>query len=251
MRNASLADRLKIEVGEASDYAALAHHHYRAKRPATMTRVLVIRNEKPDGLGPFFDDKVPAPLAVLVESLPTLSCRLRDAALDNRYGALPVRQRAKLLNEEVRCISRVIVDPRFRGFGMAGVLVAHALSSPQTPYTEALAAMGRVSPFFKRAGMTPYHRPPHAHDARLIAALKVIGDPPVLIAQTERLLRRIEKLPKTPRAWLTREFGRWHRTAKARGGRRRFSLEQQLVAARERLFSTPVYYLHDNRADLE
>ena len=183
----------------------------------------------------------------MVESLPTLSCLLRDAALGGRYGALPARQRARLLNAEVRCISRVVVDPRWRGLGLAVALVRHALATAETTYTEALAAMGAVSPFFERAGMAPYHRPPHAHDARLIAALNTLGDPAALLADVAGLDRRIDALPVTTRAWIERELKRWHGCALGRGGRKGVDRPTVLCDARDRLLNCPVYYLHDNR----
>lgn len=61
-----------------------------------------------------------------------------------------------LLNAEVRCISRVIVHPSFRGLGIGVGLVRHALDTATTPYTEAIAAMGWVHPLFEKAGMEAF-----------------------------------------------------------------------------------------------
>src|SRR5205085_372514 len=103
-------------------------------------------------------------LGVLVRSLPQLCCQLRDLATGGRYRTLRRRDAAVVLNREVRTISRVVIDPRVRGLGLAVRLVRHALThtSPAIHFTEALAAMGRVSPFFQHAGMTRYQRPLHS-----------------------------------------------------------------------------------------
>jgi len=81
----------------------------------------------------------------------------------------------KLLNEELECISRVVVHPMFRGCGLAVKLVRRAIAAAETPMVEALAAMGAVHPFFEKAGMTAYRLGPDTHTARLISAAEVVG----------------------------------------------------------------------------
>lgn len=257
---ASPARALRLTTGSLRDYAALAEHHYRAGRPATATRVLVLRHDVPTppqrfsgfGSGAGAGEVV----GVLVESLPTLSCRLRDYALRDRFGSwLAGRPRAALLGRELRCISRVVIDPRWRGMGLASGLVREALATAQTPFTEALAAMGRVNPFFERAGMTPYHRPPHALDARLIAALAVVGLTPRDLAWMHRTRGRLDALPPHRRDWAYRELRRWRQNAFGRarspgppGSPGDSDIGDILLAARRRLLLPPIYYLHDNRA---
>lgn len=262
-------DDLIVRAGDASDYAALARHHYLANRPATMTRVLAIEDRSPTvrdrwrAMGGNPEEAEPSAsatggrvAAVLVESLPALSCAMRDAALPGRYTGWRRRASARLLNEEVRCISRVIVHPQFRGLGLAVRLVREALATAATAYTEALAAMGWVHPFFRRAGMTEYRRPPHARDQRLLDALRAAGIEPWELAAPARLRRRLAgaadaaderraacdaadgDAPVEPdaAALFAHELGRW-------AGRRR-SFEEQLDLARRRLMVEPVYYLH-------
>ena len=247
-------DRLRLTTGGFADYAALSEHHYRAGRPATATRVLVLRDENPTVADRFRVLHPPKPtasrrgpvgetVAVLVESLPALSCRMRDHALGYRYGShLPPRERAVLLNAEVRCISRVVVHPTWRGLGLAVRLVRAALDTPTTLYTEALAAMGKVSPFFVKAGMTAYPRPPHAHDARLTAALERVGLRVIDLARLDTLLGSIEKLPPADQAFLCKELHRWHRGYGRRTRDR--SIQTALRAAQQKLCSEPVYYVH-------
>lgn len=200
-------------------------------------------------------------VGVLVESLPALSCRLRDLATDGRYGGWKDRRMAaRLLNAEVRCISRVVVHPQWRGLGLAVKLVRHALETMTTPYTEALAAMGRVHPFFKLAGMTEYRRPPLKDRRRLLDALRYCGVEPWELASEERMERVMrggaacdlrlaegakpqaagpQDASRNPQgALLRRELARW--------AGRRLTLAEQLDKAREELLCEVVYYLRRN-----
>ena len=51
-------------------------------------------------------------------------------------------------------IGRLIVHPQFRSIGLSTWLVRTMCARATTRYVEAFAAMGRVHPFFTRAGMT-------------------------------------------------------------------------------------------------
>ncbi|MEO0476338.1 MAG: GNAT family N-acetyltransferase [Planctomycetota bacterium] len=237
----------QIVPGSRADYLTLKDHHYRPGHPMTMTRILAIRDDTPTASDRFLArPTTPRPIAVLVESLPALSCRLRDEALGGRYGHLRPKPRSQLLNEELRCISRVIVDPRCRGMGLAVRLVRHALATATTRYTEALAVMGRVSPFFTHAGMTAYERPALPAVERSIAAMRFAGIDPRGLALPSLMQQRIESLPEPSRLMLTRELGRWYRTAGGRGVSRTPSLPDVLDAARQQLLTQPIYYLKDN-----
>ncbi|MFN3166027.1 MAG: hypothetical protein ACE37H_03070 [Phycisphaeraceae bacterium] len=238
---------LSIRAGTRADYLALQQHHYRPGHPMTTMRVFAIDDRTPTAGDRLLSRPiVPRPIAVLVESLPSLSCRLRDAALGGRYRHLRPGQRSAMLNSELRCVSRVIVDPRFRGLGLAVRLVRHALATATTRYTEALAVMGRVSPFFERAGMTAYERPPLPVDERALAALRYAGFEPRALALPAALAGQIEALPNPTRAVLIRELSRWYRAAGGRGIRTEPALSDTLRAAQQRLLARPIYYLHEN-----
>jgi ABC-type ATPase involved in cell division/GNAT superfamily N-acetyltransferase len=156
------APSIRIEPGGIEDYDALASLHYRSGRPATWTRVLrTVSGRRTVG--------------VLVESRPTLNAAWRDLPWPGRFTRGDKRARARRLNRELRCISRVVVDPRWRSMGVARRLVEAALSSRPTPGVEAVAAMGAFNPFFERAGMIPYPAPVSYADARLGDALEHAG----------------------------------------------------------------------------
>jgi GNAT superfamily N-acetyltransferase len=228
------ADRLRWRDGSLRDYAALSQYHYLRHAPVTATRVLVLEDDQP-GVGGRFTRRAEAPrvVGVLVESLPALSCALRNAALADRHAGWSDRAAAaRLLNAEVRCISRVVVHPQWRGLGLAVRLVRRALATMTTPYTEALAAMGRVHPFFELAGMTAYHRWPLPRDQRLLDALRSAGIEPWQLASRARMR---QALAGPAASLLKRELARWAGP--------RLEPDAQLARAREQLLCQPVYYL--------
>ncbi|QDU35566.1 hypothetical protein KS4_36490 [Poriferisphaera corsica] len=199
-------------------------------------------------------------VGVLVESLPALSCSLRDYALNSRFGSpLTLRQRAKLLNAEVRCISRVVIHPQYRGLSLAVHLVQHALTTATTRFTESLAAMGQVNPFFEKAGMTAYSRPQHARDARLTAALASININQSDLVRIAHAAALIAGLPNAQYLWIYAELKRWasnylrdrkhQKTAPHKAPHDSKILHDLLDLARKRLFFKPLYYLHLNNSD--
>lgn len=191
-----------IEPGTIADYDALAPLHYCAGRPGAWQRVLRAVHAASGTLA-----------GVLVVSPPTRLGAWRHRAWPGRYARVDARG-LRRLNREVRRISRVIIDPRFRGMGLATALVRAYLNDPITPATEAVAAMAAASPFFASAGMTAYPLRPSPADQRLIDALDDAGLapwallsaaplPPRIIDETRRWLRaRGGSLPAALRAAL-------------------------------------------------
>lgn len=146
-----LPGRLILETGAAGDYRALARFHYCAGPPATWARVVVCRFLPADL------DEPAQPAGVAVLSWPSLNSSARDAALNlSRLGR--ARRRA-WINRHVRVISRVIVHPRFRGLGLASLLVRRICRECPTRYVEAFARMGRFHPLFERGGLPPVDPP--------------------------------------------------------------------------------------------
>lgn len=244
---------ISIEPGSVTDYLTLAPHHYKAGRPATVKRVHVAHHQHADVLDRFRDvighdngNYSASTVGVLVLSLPRLSCELRDFATSGRYTKLDPRHRAHMLNKEIRTISRVIIDPRYRGLGLAVRLVRHALAHADTVYTEALAAMGRVNPFFERAGMTRYERPPRPEHARLLDVMHEIGIEPAWLASRVRLDQALEGSGSTSRAWFESEVRRWTCNAfrLSRARRSEITLDECISCARDHLLASCVYYLH-------
>ncbi|MEM9065886.1 MAG: hypothetical protein AAGB51_10400 [Planctomycetota bacterium] len=115
---------MRIERGAFTDYLALARHHYVSAMPACP--VLVLRAMKWGILA-----------GVLVVSMPTMNGAWRRIAWKEQPEDRS--QRVRWLNAHVRTLSRLVIDPRVRGLGIATALVRKYLADPVTERTEASA----------------------------------------------------------------------------------------------------------------
>ena len=189
----------------------------------------------------------PTLVGVLVVSRAALSVGARDRATGGRYRTAGTGRlaTAHLVNRELRVISRVVIAPNWRGLGLASRLVADALPQIGTPYVEAMAAMGRVHPFFERAGMTAYPQAPSPQGERLRACLEAVGLGRCDRRSADALGRALDALaPHTARlAW--NEIGRWARSYLGAKNHRtnRPDRRRMLDLVARHLDSAPVYYL--------
>jgi GNAT superfamily N-acetyltransferase len=225
------ADELVLREGTIASYDALSRFHYKAARPATHVRVLVLARPETD-----------EPAAVLVVSMPTLNGAWRRLAFEG-FASADKREGTRWLNASLRCISRVIVDPRFRGLGLASRLVRAYLARPATRFTEAIATMGVYCPFFRAAGMTEYPCPVSASDARLLDALahaRVDASGLVRLMRSSRSCRRARLLE--------RELVRWARASRRTARRASRPVEQLARLAAGVLTARPIAYAHDVEA---
>lgn len=226
-KNHRLERSCHVEPGTLDDYGALARFHYRSGRPATIVRILrAVERESGTVAG------------ILTVSMPTIDGAWRRLAWPGRYdpSLLGKREALRRVNAELRTISRVIVEPRFRALGIARALVHVYLGNPLTPATEAVAAMGAVSPFFIRAGMTEYRLPPSRADARLLDALRHVGSSPGALAG-EQGARRAAASP-----FLGRELAAWAAWAKPARAVRGASAETIAPIAAACLLAPPIAY---------
>lgn len=215
-------ETIRIERATLDDYRALKHHHYRVNEPAAPALVLrAVRNTHAAG------DIL---AGVLVVTRPTLNAAWRRRAWGDRYDSGDKRTDAHRLNDEVRVIARIIVEPRSRSLGVASRLVRAYLEDPITTRTEALAAMGARCPLFARAGMTEYGVHRDRADLRLLDALDHARSTP-----------RDLLTPGAPRdPLIARELASWARA------RKHDPDDPDLSAhAAMRLIAAPRAYAHD------
>lgn len=231
----SVAPSFVPEAGTLADYYALAAYHYRTARPPAITQIWTLRDDRPD------------PAAVLVVARPPLSCHLRALATARRYELAQRALAGALVNQDFRTIARVIVRPDAQGRGLATRLVRHALRRAETRYTEAIAVKARTHPFFERAGMTRFDRPPDETCVRLTAALEYAD---LRLADLQHPLlwqAQLARLDTATRVFLWAELRRWAGPKAARlighaepgDARWRILLEY----ARQRLMERPVYLI--------
>ena len=201
MPECSIADKLHIVPGTVDDYKQLARYHYRAGRPGPITAVYALKSA---GRLPGVRPETLA--GAIVYSRPVPSLRLRNLATLQMFAGLDRSTQLSLVNANIRCISRVIIEPRFRALGLACRLVRETMPAQDVPIVEASAVMGMAHPFFERAGMTAYTAPPSKRHARMIEAFSSVGieqddliDPPGVHEKLAAL-----RLPET--AFIEREI---------------------------------------------
>ncbi len=190
MHTCSIHKELEIVPGDMGDYRSLATYHYRDGRPAVIKAVYTLRRKGSLGL---FGRR---PAGVIVYTMPNARLALRSVATGGVFRGLDRQTELKLLNRHVRCIARVIIDPRFRGIGLAVRLVRETMPRLNVPIIEALGVMPLVNPFLEKAGMRSFAPRVSAAQVELLEALRAAGieeddlvDPQVVQRKLDRLGR--------------------------------------------------------------
>ena len=183
---------LRIVPGNLDDYRALSCYHYRdtvQSKSAPIASIFKLQASipalrtasTPTEQGSNMDEKTaartprPIPAAVIVYTFPLPEVALRNLALADLLTGLDRQTKLALINKNIRTISRVVVEPRFRGLGLAVKLVKQTMPRLNVPIIEAMAVMGAINPFFEKAGLKPYYAPLPLRCAKLIQAFAWVG----------------------------------------------------------------------------
>jgi hypothetical protein len=141
--------------------------------------------------------------------MPSCGLELRNDATGGLFTGLDRKTKMSVINEYVRCIGRVIVEPRFRGLGLASRMVRETMPLVGVPIVEALAVMGFVHPFFEKAGMEAYQGSEHSRCVQMKEAFSVVGIEEDELIDSETVQEKIEMLGKKEREFVVlqmREF---------------------------------------------
>ena len=231
MRSCSVTKKLQIVRGSLDDYKKLACYHYRDSSLAVYAAIFAMRLAGES-------------VGVIVYTMPSPGLELRGLATGNLFAGFDRATRLALVNKNIRCISRVIIEPRFRSLGLASRLVRETLGAMNVPIVEAMAVMGLVNPFFEKAGMTALKAKSPARCVQLTEALDMVGIEQAEFIEPRKVQRRLEQLPPVKAEFIElqiREFlqsyGR-RRDMPAGPERTRFTLSK--------LTFRPVYYIWFN-----
>jgi len=268
-RRCSLWSGVRLGEADMGAYRALSRFHYRASTAGAVWKVYAWwwrpvgggagifgkgwsgGGQRGDSGSGEYNADGERVVGVIVYAMPVPNVRLRNQATGGRYTGWSDRGTAlRLLNAEVRCISRVVIHPQFRGMGLATELVERTLGQAGTVLVEALAAMGRVNPFFERAGMGRYEGPGSLAGERVRAALEAVGleawgGEAGCRGEEGGVWRAVARLGQVERDLLEREMRRFC-VGRGRRGRRLASgeFDEAMVdyVVRQALVR-PVYYL--------
>jgi hypothetical protein len=237
MHTCSIAKELQIAPGDLNDYERLAACHYRGERPVAVKAVYVLKMRHAERL-------IRGPAGVIVYTMPNPRVVLRNLATGGRFAGLDRQSELALLNRSVRCIARVIIEPRLRGIGLAARLVRETMPLMEVPIIEALGVMPRVNPFLEKAGMQAFEpRVPLEH-ARLIEALSAVQVEEDDLVSPEAVQARLDALGGPQAAFIERYIAEF---LKSHGTRRNMppgiERTRYLLA---RLTHRPAYYIWFN-----
>jgi GNAT superfamily N-acetyltransferase len=211
MDTCSIHKELEIAPGDMSDYRPLAAYHYRDSRPAAVKAVYTIRPKRPLGsLGR-------RPAGVIVYTMPNPRIELRTIATGGAFRGLDRQTELELLNRHVRCIARVIVEPRFRGIGLAVRLVRETRPMVNVPIIEALGVMPLVNPFLERAGMKSFEPRVPVEHVELLEALSAVGIEEGDLIDPETVQQKLDGLSQPAGGFIE---ARIQRFLKSHGSRR-------------------------------
>ena len=181
------------------------------------------------------------PVGVIVYSNAPVVLELRNIATGNVFAGLDRSTQLELFNTNIRRISRVIIEPRFRNVGLASRLVRETMPLINVPIVEALAVMGWVNPFFEKAGMKAYTSKPAAVSVQFVEALSMVGIEADELIDPRQVHQKIQRLSAHKARFIERQIRHF---LKSHGRRRDMSPGLE----RTRYFLTkltvrPVYYI--------
>ncbi|BAF60379.1 ABC-type ATPase [Pelotomaculum thermopropionicum SI] len=152
---------ITLEPGTLRDYKALSRFHYRNDKMFRSAQHVFKYTHRGQTVG------------VIVYQNPPLALAGRNAWTD-RYRAA-TSEVARLLNQEVTMITRVVLHPKYRGIGLGARLIRDTMPLTGKRYVEMLTTMGTVNPFAEKAGMTRVPYTPFEKFKKLRAQLRLLG----------------------------------------------------------------------------
>jgi len=176
--------------------------------------------------------------------MPMPGIELRGEATGGMFRGFDRATRLSLINKNIRSIGRVIIEPRFRGLGLATRLVRETMGEMRFPIIESLAVMGRVNPFFENAGMRRYDGSEPVRCVQMREAFSVVGIQNEELIDAELVQKRIDSLSGSRREFIERQMADFLQCY----GKRRFD-KSGLKRTRfilTKLTDRPVYYIWFN-----
>ena len=238
MQICSVCKKLQIVPGCLYDYRQLAHYHYRDGRLGPFTAIFALKTVRSAGTLHTMT------VGVIVYSTPSPRLQLRHVAMDNFFAGFDTSTQLALINKNIRSISRVIIEPRFRGLGLASRLVRETMPEMNVPIIEAIAVMGLVNPFFEKAGMKAYRAKPPASSVQLIEALNLVGIENAELIDADKVQRKLDRLAAPKARFIELEIRRF---LKSHGRRRDMQAGHERTRyVLSKLTARPIYYIWFN-----
>jgi hypothetical protein len=240
MEMCTVTRNLEIVPGTRADYESLSHYHYREPNMGPYAAIFALK-------GKFRTATKLETVGVIVYSMPTAGAQMRNIATGGVFGGLDNSTRLALINKNIRTISRVIIEPRFRSLGLAVRLVKETMPLLNVPFIEAMAVMGRANPFLEKAGLTRFDAPISASCVRLIEAFSAVGVDEQDLIDPGLVQQRLDSMLDTRCSMLDFIESEMTRFLQSYGQRR--LMQPGIVRTRfilSKLTDRPVYYMWRN-----
>ena len=226
-----VVEGMEIVRGGVEDYKRLGRFHYRGGKVGANSDIFSMRR----------GGEV---VGVIVYRMPSMSVELRNVATGGIFTGFGRGTGLRLVNNNVRCISRVVIEPRFRGLGLASRLVSQTMGKVGVKIVEAMAVMGRVNPFFEKAGMKCYRGSRQGSVERMVEAFSAIGVEREDLIDEGGVKERIGGLDSDKRDFIEREIGLfllgYGRSRHLEG------MEKRVSFVLSKLGERPLYYIWFN-----
>jgi len=238
--NCTIKKYLKIVEGTIADYKPLARFHYRDSRTGPVAAVHKIIDTHP------MRSQIEPNVGVIIYSMPAMNVQLRNVATGGLFSKLGKNNTAMdFINANIRTIARIVIEPRYRALGLAHWLIEETMPLLNMPYIEALAVMGRVNPFFQKAGMMKFQGTEPMRSVKLRQALSIIGIEERDLIDIEQTHGKLQSLNEKQKAFIEKQL----KDFLAAYGRRGRNLPDCLARTEyilSRLSDRPNYYLWRN-----
>jgi len=234
----SVFDGLVVEEGMAADWRALSGYHYCDEKTPAYKALYVLRDTRGGRACKPYNGVA----GVIVYSMPVANIRGRNIATGGYFTGLGDKSmQLGLINKNIRCIRRVVIEPRYRGIGLAAKLVRETMPLLGVPFIESLAVMGNFNPFFEKAGMVAYRKGRDVRAAVLVEVLASVGIREELFIDPQKVHGMIEKLGRNDRFFVCDRIEKFVK-AFGKRGRMGHSIERTRYVLGKLSFS-PVYYI--------
>ncbi len=240
--NCTIKRYLKIVPGVIADYKPLARFHYRESQTGPVAAVYKIIDTHP------MREQIEPIVGIIIYSMPACSVELRNIATGGLFTKLgSANANMQLVNNNIRTISRVVIEPRYRALGLSYQLVKETMPMLNMPYIEALAVMGKVNPFFEKAGMIKLQAPESLRSVKLRTALSTIGIEDADLVDIEKTHNKLQSLNQQTKNFIEKQITEF---LTAYGKRARFMRDcfERTQIFISKLSERPVYYLWRNTA---
>jgi hypothetical protein len=235
VRSCSVIRKLQVVPGCLEDYKKLSRFHYRDSHIGPYTAIFAIKPIKALSA---------EPIGVIVYTMPSMGAELRNIATGNLFVGFDRKTRLSLINKNIRCIGRVIIEPRFRGLGLASRLVRETMPNENIPIIESMAVMGAVNPFFEKAGMKAFAAKMPVRCIQLVEAFSTIGVEKEQLIDAEKVQRKVERLRRQESEFIESEIRHFLQSY----GKRRYDKAgvERMRFVLSKLTYRPVYYIWFN-----